>query len=362
MHKPRFLGIIIAATLFPIPLDDAAAFDDDLAKLKTFSSIGKGSAALDGYHEAELLRYDGKGCLTHTWFGGDWQGYEKTRVRVYVDGERVPSIDMALDMGHGYSFGEPAAPWGGKRLGKTGHPSGIYNTYRIPFGTSVRVTAQRSTGSPQSSPFWWIIRGTENLPVTVGGVRLPDSARLKLHRLENYTARPMEEFDLCHVKMAGALYQVTIAGRGLKDRGDWRSLSFLEACMRAYIDGSSEPMLLSSGLEDYFLGTYYFNRGRYANDLAGLTHLDAKARTFSAYRFHDDDPIFFHSGLRLTCRCGETEHGTKQGKPAGDPPATEYTTYAWVYEWPTASDSAARTQLRSIRRGSRAGGEDGGEW
>ncbi len=208
----------------------------------------------------------------------------------------------------------------------------------------MRVTAERSKGSPEPAPFWWIVRGTENLPVTIGGVRLPESARLKLYRLEHHTAKPMEEFNLCDVKAAGALYQVTIAGRGLKDRGDWKSLSFLEACMRAYVDRSPEPMLLSSGLEDYFLGTYYFNRGRYANDLAGLTHLDPRSRTFSAYRFHEDDPIFFHSGLRLTCRCGETEHGTKEGKAVGDPPETEYTTYTWLYEWPRAGEPAGSSR------------------
>ena len=133
---------------------------------------------------------------------------------------------------------------------------------------------------------------------------------------------------------AGALYQVTIAGRGLRETGDWKSLSFLEACMRAYLDGSAEPMLLSSGLEDYFLGTYYFNKGRYANNLAGLTYLNIKARAFSAYRFHDADPLFFRSGLRLSCRCGETEDGSKSGKMKGDPPETEYSTYTWVYQWP----------------------------
>lgn len=341
MRNASWVAITFAIILVSAPSNNRVAGADDFAGLNTFSSIGKGSSALDGYHEAELLKHEGKGCLTHMWFGGDWAGYEKTRVRVYVDGERTPSIDMELGLGHGYAFGEPAAPWGGKRLGKTGHPSGTYNTYRIPFGTSIRVTAQRSKASPEASPFWWIVRGTENLPVTIGGVRLPDGARLKLHRLENYTAKPLEEFNLCDVKAAGALYQVTIAGRGLEDRGDWRSLSFLEACMRVYVDQAAEPMLLSSGLEDYFLGTYYFNRGRYANDLAGLTHLDAKSRTFSAYRIHDDDPVFFHSGLRLTCRCGETEHGTKEGKVAGDPPETEYTTYTWVYQWPPARESVS---------------------
>jgi hypothetical protein len=240
---------------------------------------------------------------------------------------------MELGLGHGYGFGEQAAPWGSERLGKTGQPSGVYNTYRIPFRTSVRVSAQRDRKSPENSPFWWIIRGTENLPVYIAGVRLPDKARLKLHKLETYTAQPLEEFSLCDVRGHGALYQVTIAARGLGQTDDWKSLSFLEACMRAYMDGRAEPVMLSSGLEDYFLGTYYFNRGRYATSLAGLTHMDRENRTFSAYRFHDEDPVFFQRSLRLTCRCGETADGSKDSDTAGDPPPTEYSTYAWVYQW-----------------------------
>ena len=87
--------------------------------------------------------------------------------------------------------------------------------------------------------------------------------------------------------------------------------------------------MVSSGLEDYFLGTYYFKDGKYHNPVAGLTHLDTKQNSFSAYRFHDDDPFFFRNGLRLTCRCGE-----KAGDHVfGDPKETTYSTYTWVYEW-----------------------------
>jgi hypothetical protein len=306
-----------------------AAQEVDVASLRTFCNIGKEEDVLNRYREAELLTHAGRGCLTHLWFGGDWPGYERTRIRVYVDDEETASIDMELGFGHGYGFGESAAPWGCRRLGKTGHPSGVYNTYRIPFGTRIRVTAQRSRQSPDGAPFWWIVRGTENLPVMIGGVRLPERARLRLHKLEDYTAQRLEEFDLCDVKGAGAVYQVTIAAKAKRVTGGWKDFSFLEACVRAYFDGAQEPTLLSSGLEDYFLGTYYFNRGRFATDVAGLTHLDNEKASFSAYRFHEDDPLFFQQGLRLTCRCGE-EIG---GRVFHEPAATTYTTYTWVYEW-----------------------------
>jgi len=300
------------------PTSGAAA---PLGGLTTFGTMGKAVYPLEGGREAELFHHAGRGCLTHMWFGGSWEGYGRLRLRVYVDGEADASIDMELHLGHGIDFQDDAAPWGTRRIGKTGSPSGLYNTYRIPFGKSVRVTAQLPPGDEGNPRFWYIVRGVENLPVVYSGVRLPDAARLRLHKLENYTAETLEEFALCDTSAAGMLYQVTVAARS-------ESFAYLESCVRAYLDGSAEPMLLSSGLEDYFLGTYYFNRGRYHTDVAGLTHKNEADHSFSAYRFHEEDPVFFHRGLRLTLRCGE-----KTAAETWDAPPATYTTYVWVYEW-----------------------------
>jgi len=291
--------------------------------LRNFGTSGKELRVLEGGQEAELMRHEGGGCLTHMWFGGDWPGYDRTRIRCYVDGEAKPSIDMELFLGHGIGFGDNAAPWGTARVGKTGHPSGIYNTYRVPFGSSIRVTAQLGEGVEENPPFWWIIRGVENLPVTIGNIRLPEDARLKLYRLENRRAEPLERVELCKTDHAGMLYQVTLSVQS-------ENLNFLEAIVRAYIDGADEPLLLSSGTEDYFLGTYYFNRGMYHHPEAGLTHIDRKANTFSAYRFHEEDPIVFQEGLCFVWRNGEA---WEDGRPFGNPKPSTFTSYVWVYEW-----------------------------
>lgn len=293
----------------------------DLAKLKTFGGCGKAMYPFEGGKEAELFAHKGKGCLTHMWFGGNWKDYGRQRIRVYVDGEKTASIDMELHLGHGAGFQDPNAPWVTRHMGITGSPSGVYNTFKIPFGRSVRVTSQLHGGDKKNKRFWFIIRGTENLPVEIAGVRLPARARLRLHRLENYTAEEMKEFDLCDIKSAGALYQVTMQAKSTK----WQ---YLESCVRAYIDGAASPMVMSSGLEDYFLGTYYFNRGPYTGDVAGLTHMDKKDFSFSAYRFHDEDPVFFQKRLRLTLRNGEQTEREKWHCPP-----TTYTTYVWAYEW-----------------------------
>ena len=325
------------------PAGPAAAVSRGAAEpldLKTFGTAGKQLAALSADQEAELFTHHGApGCLTHMWFGGAFKDYEKTRIRIYVDGEAKPSIDMELGLGHGMGFADPAAPWGVARIGKTGHPSGIYNTYRVPFTRSVRVTGQLAPDTPGKPDFWWIIRGTEGLRATLGNLELPAEARLRLYTREDYLAKPMEEFPLCDVSGDGALYQVTLAAQGLRTSSDpnkrWMDLSYMEGCMRAYIGGEAKPLLLSSGLEDYFLGTYYFNRGRYYTPVAGLTHIDAAKHEFSAYRFHEDDPVFFKRGLKLTARCGDTVGGNPapDAHPVGDPPETRYTTYVWLYQW-----------------------------
>lgn len=299
---------------------------DPIDALKTFSAMGKDVPLLEPGKEVELFSHKGHGCLTHMWFAMD----ERVRVRVYVDGEETPSIDMKLTNGHGYDLHGHANIWGVARMG---HLGGVHNTFRIPFGTSVRVTLlplAEVMDWVTEDKVWWIIRGTENLPVVVGGVTLPDIARLRLYTLEDHRAEPLEEFALCDTPKSGALYMLSLAAQGERPLGDWRDQTYQEGCLRAYTGGADEPMLLSSGLEDYFLSSGFFHHGRtYANDAAGLTTFNRDENRFSAYRIHDDDPVFFQDGLRLTLRCGET----RDGEPIHSPPPTTYTVYTWVYEW-----------------------------
>ena len=47
------------------------AAEIDVTKLKSFGTSGKREFILGGGKEAELFSYEGRGCLTHMWFGGD---------------------------------------------------------------------------------------------------------------------------------------------------------------------------------------------------------------------------------------------------------------------------------------------------
>lgn len=61
--------------------------------------------------------------------------------------------------------------------------------------------------------------------------------------------------------------------------------------------------------------------------------------SLSAYRFHDQDPIFFNNGFRLTWRNGDVydKQGFKctveDGTPAGSPQKSRIDAHTWAYVW-----------------------------
>lgn len=293
--------------------------------MEVFGTMGKEEKLLPG-QEHLLFEQAGAGTLMHMWFGGSWPGWGDTRIRVYVDGEPKAGIDMALFMGHGVGWNDDAAPWGTSRIGKTGRPSGVYNTYRIPFSKGIQIKAELAPEVRQPQVFWWIVRGLTNYPVRCGDIALPAAARLRLHRREKTVVEPLEELEILRTERRGLLYAVTLAAAS-------GNFNYLESCLRAFPNGRKDPLWLSSGTEDYFLGTYYFNAGLYHLPVAGLTHLDpdepGSLYRFSAYRFHEDDPVPFQRGLRLVWRNGEELRGHK----FGDPKRTTVTSYVWAYEW-----------------------------
>jgi hypothetical protein len=253
-------------------------------------------------------------------------------------------------------------PWGVGLFGHTAANGGVYSTIRVPFGKKLRATL---TGK-QHGTFWFIIRGVENYPVILGDMQLPASARLRLHRFENAT----KNLDLVTIAdvpsgTAGALLNVRFDAAG-------GSYGYLEACMRAMIDGATTPLFLSSGAEDYFLSAYYFNEGEFKNPNSGLTFFDGKG-TLSAYKTHDRDPVLWSDSLKLIFRncesttgCGDLNTCPNQfcapnataidyaslspkykqsleisGDGSQGNTDAYYKTAVWTYEWPKGSEEAS---------------------
>ena len=326
--------------------------------MKSFSYAIKGGLLKSGEEQTLYEHNTGQpGVITEQWFTG--YGMNKdTTIRIYIDGETEASLDFNLYLAHGIGFGDqnetPNIPWGTKRLGHEAKNGAVYNTFRIPFGKSFRVTATR----PNHAEFWYIIRGVENYPVVLGDLVLPPNARLKLYKRENVFMQTYEFLNMAHVTgSAGAVFLVTLDATS-------SDLTFLEGCFRAFIDGSNKTMWLSSGTEDFFLSAFYFEGLKFQAPNSGLTYIDKE--NVSAYKFFENDPLLFSKSLDLLWRCNEKnitidKHGcpnrwpnpspyadqnqfynkaklskeeriAKEGKPDVNKTAI-VTTYTWVYEW-----------------------------
>lgn len=156
--------------------------------------------------------------------------------------------------------------------------------------------------------------------------------------------------NLEHPSLLGHDYSIAnITGRGqyagafIHVKGA-RSRSFLEGDERFYADGRSVPDLYGTGLEDYVLGGWYFDRGPFAHPFAGYlgSRPGASDRT-SVYRFHVADRIPFKSAFKAGIE--------KMGHPFEDP---EFSSLAFYYRADTAgmvlTDSLIIDDTASERR------------
>jgi len=292
-------------------------------------------------------------CLMqHWWSGGSFAQYAETTVRYFVDSE--PALVMPLGLAHGMSneFMDDDGPWSaGQLFGKTGKGlhgqgsgSGFFNSFQIPFAQHVNVTVEIPADlvSEEQLPFWLVLRGRTHAKLSLpGGMALPISARLRSYLSTVPLLAPAAHLQVVNTSMQhGAVMLIVLAVTS--PRGHYQ---FLEGCMRAAHVGTSAPeYLLSSGTEDYFLGTFYFDAGQYFMPIAGVTSLcpppNKGSRTvacnpavsasvrFSAYRVHgSSDPLLFERPFSISWRNGEPGHG-------GAPPAyVNATAFALVYEW-----------------------------
>ena len=312
------------------------------ADMKSFSSAIKDGEIIGGQEKVMYEHETGPGVVTEQWFTGTNVMDQDARIRIYIDGESVASLDFQLYLAHGIGFNntfeDKYVPWGTKLFAHTASGGGLYNTFRIPFLKSFSVTFTH----PKGGQFFYIVRGVENYPLVLGDLLLPKTSRLRLYKQTNVLLKPLEFITLAKVEnSAGAVFMVTLAASS-------SDYNYLEACMRVVIDGG-DTMFLSSGTEDFFLSAYYFNKGVHHYENAGLTSEEGTG-TMSAYKFFERDPLLFTKSLELTWRCGETV-GVEGGCPDDFPgpsgsgnkkkyhfrniqlAETLVTTYTWVYEW-----------------------------
>jgi hypothetical protein len=269
-------------------------------------------------------------------------------MRIYTDAEVVsqtttPAIDYNVSLAHGLSEDEHGTyPWQSERFGHT-HDMGWYNLYQIPFEKQVKVTMTCSV----DTPFWFRLGGVENYPIAVGNLELPSNAKLQIHRFDESV--PVGTLvTLANVSgSAGLLTQLNVWIRS--------SEAYQEGCIQATIDGGRK-LWMSSGLEDYFLGSYFHTMPQMSLGVTGF-HLNNSTvcpskhngpNSLAAYRIHTQDPVLFSNSLQYQWQatgndvegktlCNYQWPPKDEVKAAfaesthGEVGTVAITTYAWVY-------------------------------
>jgi hypothetical protein len=276
------------------------------------------------------------GVMTHFWFTLPLPGADGVMIRYYIDGEAKPSIEFNPNLAAGVGFGDTAAPWGTKWIGK-GARDGSYNiNFKIPFQKSIVVTAYHLSGT--YGGFYMIVRGATNVPIDFGGVKIPMTAKLNLFKIENAQFNSLDLITLAKVDSgAGVVIYHNLAVQS-------GNMNFMEGCYHWFTPDNNEfpGVVLSTGMEDYYDSGWYFNAGGFHLENAGLTHLSnqqGQPVTFSAYRFHEMDPLTFTNGFSFVWRNGDNTDvsGIKcltiPGRSAGSPTKSTVWSQVWVYTW-----------------------------
>jgi len=283
------------------------------------------------------------GVMNHFWITYDRSVDNGTIIRYYVDGETEASIQFTPSLACGTGSYDVQAPWGTKWFGKGAMDGGWYLNFRIPFTQSIVVTTQHLYAN---NGFYMIVRGGLDLPVRIGDFTLPDNAKLQLQVVQK-TVQPIEWVPVADVPtgFAGLHFMHTLAIQS----GD---PNFLEGCYHMYTGNKNKfpGIVLSTGTEDYFDSAWYFNAGQFHFPVSGFTHLNmtTDSISWSAYRFHEMDPLRFDDSFKLVWRNGDlSDHsGVKcmvegtDGTVVGSPTASLVTSYSWVYIWPAATHTA----------------------
>lgn len=240
-----------------------------------------------------LMDAEGPAAIQHIWMTltGTWR---TSILRIYWDGEEYPSVEVptADFFCQGWNTYAPivSAP-------VCVNPGSAFNCYwTMPFRRHCRIT-MTNVDARQMNLYYFIDYALTDVP--------PDQAYFHAQ-----FRRTVDDPTSCYTLLDGVRgrghYVGTYLAWGVHNDGWWG-----EGEVKFFIDGDTEfPTVCSTGLEDYFCGSYNFDRGgRYTvfnTPYAGLCQVlppDICYKTgqkFGLYRWHVMDPVRFTEKLKVT--------------------------------------------------------------
>ena len=260
----------------------------------------------------------GPGAIQHIWMTltGKWRW---SILRIYWDDEDTPSVEVpAADFFcQGWNAYAPV-----NSAAVCVNPGSAFNCYwTMPFRRRCRMTLQNLDENARLTAYYYI----DYTLTAVGEDQAYFHAQFRRTRW-NATS----DFAIVDGIRGRGHYVGTYLAWGVHNDGWWG-----EGETKFFIDDDDRfPTICSTGLEDYFCGSYNFDKnGRYqefCTPYAGLCQvirpngLYKSQQRFGLYRWHIMDPVRFTTALKLTIQDLGWRTGGRYLKQHSDIAATSF--------------------------------------
>jgi hypothetical protein len=243
-----------------------------------------------------IADFDGPAAVTHIWMTFDRRFMRDLILRIYWDGEELPSVESPAGDFFCCAFG--------KALLITSVPINVNPTlgmncyFPMPFRRHVKITVENRNPERDIDGFYYAV-SLEKREVA------EDEAYFHAKFNRTNPLPYMEDYVILDGVSGKGQYVGTQIGWQQNTSGWWG-----EGEIKAFIDGDREyPSYIGTGTEDYFGGAWGFN-GNYSAPFLGYQDITAAGEPqiptnhvgnrHSMYRFHLPDPIRFNEDFKIT--------------------------------------------------------------
>ncbi len=226
------------------------------------------------------------------WFWQHWnpkapinQSILKTLIlRIYWDDAKEPAVAAPVGDFFGAGLCEVAS-FGSRYFGTSS--GGFFCRWPMPFRKSFRIEIENLDPEINTDVFCNILYQLAPLPERVG----------YFHTVFSTGRNP----GPAPVPIAEVSGRGHYAGCFVYMQGEERNyLSFLEAPEYVHVDEDWDlPRIVGTGLEDYFLGGWYFREGTFAGPYHGVPIKDTLNASVAMYRAHEADAIHFRKRFKF---------------------------------------------------------------
>lgn len=273
---------------------------------RTFTKVNKCMAPFGEDGKAIIFEAEGEGRIDNMYLCGDfgnWHHPGQCTLNVYCDGilcvsgkiYELACLNMKYVDEKEYEKVFLETPL----FSKFGAHNSISLDFKIPYYKSCKVELVQPQPGVRDQ-IWTTVRANTSPEVVWNGKKLPKGVYFKGIRAADKQVSSGDQFTIMETEKNSMVVGVNLFL-------DSETEASMEACLRAFNTSTGKAEFLSSGLEDFFLGTYYFDSGQFMGYKCGQTWLKRErgAVQLSAYRQFPDNPLCFNHPVRITVRNGE---------------------------------------------------------